>query len=95
MRGGTLLAILTTCKPSGEMFSLVCDFQPTEAFAQVKPLFDEFSLSEDTEVIDRTLAKIHETGIQLCNVETNLSTRWFVLHINGQNASLRYVDEDM
>lgn len=91
----TLLAILTVCKPSGEMFWLTCHFEPTDAFAAVKPLYDKLAQIKDMEEIIRIDNLLLEQGIVLLDVATGKTTPYFSMFVDGNRVTLRYADEEV
>lgn len=72
-----------------------CKFEPTEAFQQFKPLFDEeleFMKSEpfDIEEWDAAYRKIIDLNLRLIDLTDETSITEFLLHIKGDEAWFRY-----
>jgi hypothetical protein len=71
----------------------MCEFQPTPAFGQYKPLFDlELALLEDkgaTEEWDMAYAKIEELGLTLSYPSQAKTIELFLLHVDGETARFK------
>lgn len=91
-RHDELLAILESCQPSGEMFWLICDFKPEKAFQQFEPLFREASASENMQVFERNYDELMEAGVILLDIEKNVEIKYFTLHIDEDEVTLRYAE---
>jgi len=72
---------------------LLCKFEFTEAFQQIKPLFDEESKlleSDDMEKWEVAYSKIDNLNLELINLEDEKSISDFLLHIQDDEAWIRY-----
>lgn len=72
-----------------------CKFEPTEAFRQFKPLFDEeleFMKSEpfDIEEWDAAYSKIIDLNLVLIDLTDKSSITEFMLHVKDDKAWFRY-----
>jgi hypothetical protein len=75
---------------------LFCEFQPTEAFDEFKPLFDrEVELLEtgDMETWDEAYNRINDLGLTLFNPDGEIDIKEFLLHIQNNEAWFRYSSE--
>ena len=87
-RGDILLAVLSNIQLYDWPWYR-CNFQPTPAFEQYKPLFDrELELLED-KAWELAYEKIEELRLSLVDPSEGKTTDLFLLHIEGQTASFR------
>lgn len=94
-QGDVLLAVLKKCEPV-EMFWLGCTFEPTDAFANVEPLFRQATEALDNssgEVFNECYAKLRELDVVLADVEGNRTSRNFIMHIQGNSVEVRFTFE--
>jgi hypothetical protein len=92
-RGNDLLGTLI---PYASDFPWIfCTFEPTELFAEVKPLFDEEAKidPENEEAIaswDAAWGRIEALGLRLVPEDGSEEVTEMLLHIDGTEASFRY-----
>jgi hypothetical protein len=90
-RGDVLLGTLQNCAPDQPFF--FCKFTPTEAFQEIKPLFDEeLKLLNDQamEEWEKAYAVIDALGLRLESPVGGVTIDQFLLHLNGEEAWFRY-----
>jgi len=84
-----LLGILKVCSIDFPWF--ICKFEPTRAFAKVKPLFDEeLQLIDDTQKWEQVYNKLVEFELVLIDINNNHTISKFLLHIENNEAWFRY-----
>jgi len=75
------------------MFWQICKFKPEEAFQEFEPLFQEASAFQDMAVFERNYDQLAESGVILFDVENNTEIKDFILHIDGEQVTLRYAEQ--
>mgnify|MGYP006921594970 CR=1 FL=1 len=88
-----LLAVLESCEPV-EMFWLGCKLEPTDAFSQVEALFRQASESlegsnGERQIFDECYNKLREMNVVLVDVESNRTSRNFIMHIQDDTVEVR------
>lgn len=74
----------------------ICEFDPTPDFESVKPLFDEeLRLIKQSDALDviaweAVHSQINDLGLNLISRDAGTAIGEFLLHIEGQQATLRY-----
>lgn len=91
-KNGELLAVLEACRPSDEMFWVVCDFRPTALFEEVAPLYRALSATDDMEEIIRIDKELLEMGLVLIDVRNDIEIKYFSFFIDGDTVTLRYAE---
>ena len=92
-RGDVLLGTLHAC--GSDQPWLVCRFEATAAFEEVRPLFDEElrimdSMSDlDVDAWERAYGRIDNLGLRLVPADGGDAIDAFLLHIQGQRARFR------
>ena len=87
-RGDDLLGTLTSCTPDFPW--IFCKFEPCDAFAEQRALFDdELRLldQEDFVAWEQAYEKIRALNLRLVSAKEDLSE--FLLHIDGDEAWFR------
>jgi len=72
---------------------VICAFEATEAFDDVRSLFDEELKMVDKDDMDdweKAYQRIEELGLVLVDVEGGKSITEFLLHVHGNEARFRY-----
>lgn len=90
-RGGVTLGILTLDDVDQPWF--YCHFEPTEAFEEIKPLFDEelhLLEADEMDAWDKVYEAILSLGLRLQSLDDNTAIEEFLLHIDGNQAWFRY-----
>ena len=90
-QGGKLLG--TLCPYDSDMFWTNCKFESTEAFQKFKPLFDEelrLLEDEDWDKWEEVYNRITSLKLELINLENGKIIDEFLLHIQDDEARLRY-----
>jgi hypothetical protein len=96
MRGDTLLGVLHVSELDFPW--LMCRFEPTPAFEEIRPLFEqELKLSnsedwqeEDSQAWEDIYQRIMDLGIRLDDVNGSETIGEFLLHVEGDHAWFRY-----
>ena len=83
------MAILDLCEPS-EMFWQTCRFTPTEAFEEVRPIFEAFSSSYDDVTLDAALQALEQLELVLIDIESGRETPDFLVSVHEDHAELRF-----
>lgn len=92
-QGDEVLAVLELCRPSGEMFWATCAFKPNAGFARVEHIIRQASNILDDDDVDQfeaLYAQLGDMGVRLVNVETGEIFEYFIIHLNGDRAEVRY-----
>ena len=72
---------------------LNCKFQPTVAFREVEPLFEEelkFLNADDMEAWETAYSRVEALGLRLVDIKEGKDINEFLLHIQGDEAWCRY-----
>jgi len=90
-RGEQLLGILNSYEI--DFLWLNCKFQPTDAFREVAPLFEEelkFLNADDMEARETAYSQVESLGLRLVDITGGKNIDEFLLHIQGDEAWCRY-----
>ena len=83
----------TLCSYDLDFPWLLCKFESAEAFKQIKSLFDEerkLLESDDMEKWEVPYSKIDDLNLRLINQEDKKIISDFLIHIQGDEARIRY-----
>jgi hypothetical protein len=80
----------------GDFPWLHCSFEPTEAFAEYRPLFErlERSVEQSDMAVADDLFGIIQDQLQLVEVDDPDLIGKFLLHIDGNSASFRFLTKE-
>lgn len=89
--GETLLATLTSCR-NHEDFWQICDFEPTQAYFEVKHFFFKQSEYENDEPYYAILGG-EELDVILVNGDTGETSQNFIINFGENEAFIKYLDD--